>query len=116
MAMSKKILASLLAAAFALSAPMTAAAAWQKDASGIWSWTENGTKATGWRSIGGKWYYFDTRGNMKTGWQKWNGKEVVEGDAPGDWYFLDNTPGGPLEGACWHSLENGSQEIWYVEE
>ena len=96
MAMSKKILASLLAAAFALSAPMTAAAAWQKDASGIWSWTENGTKATGWRSIGGKWYYFDTRGNMKTGWQKVNGT----------WYYL-NQSGDMATG--WKQL-NGT---WY---
>ena len=72
--------------------------------------------ANAWMLINHHWYLFGADGIMKTGWQKWNGKEAVDGDATGDWNFLDNTPGGPLEGACWHSLENGSQEIWYVEE
>lgn len=69
-----------------------------------------------WLLISHHWYLFTGDGLMITGWQRWNGERVVSGDEPGDWYFLDNTAGGPLEGACWHSRENGAQEIWYVEE
>lgn len=36
-------------------------------------------------------------------------------DGSGDWYFLGNTPGGPLEGACWHTRANGAQEIGEVD-
>lgn len=50
------------------------------------------------------WYYFDKDGHMMTGWQKINGQ----------WFFLDNTKDGPLEGACWHGNPNGSLEIWNV--
>ncbi|WP_092251069.1 hypothetical protein [Lacrimispora sphenoides] len=32
----------------------------------------------------------------------------------GDWYFLDSTKDGPLEGACWHTKDNGAQEIWTI--
>ena len=77
---------------------------------------ENGEYAADeWLVINHHWYLFGTDGYMLTGWQKWNGSRVVAPDEPGDWYFLDNTAGGPLEGACWHSRENGAQEIWYVE-
>ena len=34
--------------------------------------------ATGWKSIGGKWYYFDNSGSMLTGW-------IQSG---GIWYYL----------------------------
>lgn len=77
---------------------------------------ENGEYAASeWLVINHHWYLFGPDGYMLTGWQKWNGSRVVASDEPGDWYFLDNTAGGPLEGACWHSRENGAQEIWYVE-
>ncbi len=72
--------------------------------------------ANKWLLINHHWYLFTGDGLMITGWQRWNGERVVSGDEPGDWYFLDNTAGGPFEGACWHSRENGAQEIWYVED
>lgn len=53
-------------------------AVWNQDAQNNWSWTENGVKATGWKLINGKWYYFYSNGNMATGWLK-------SGDK---WYYL----------------------------
>ncbi len=32
------------------------------------------------------------------------------------WYFLDNTKDGSLECACWHSRNNGAQEIWLIDQ
>lgn len=59
------------------------------------------------------WYLFGPDGAMLTGWQRWNGR-IVGPEDPGDWYFLDNTAGGPLEGACWHERPGGygAWEIW----
>ena len=34
---------------------------------------------TGWQQIGGKWYYFNTGGDMVTGWLQ---------AEPGKWYYL----------------------------
>ncbi|MBS6954376.1 MAG: M15 family peptidase, partial [Enterocloster asparagiformis] len=61
------------------------------------------------------WYLFNRDGYMMTGWHRWDGRVCDPDDGTGDWYFLDNTPGGPLEGACWHTRANGAQEIWRVE-
>ena len=41
---------------------------------------------------------------MLTDWQRWNGSSVIGPNDPGDWYFLDNTGGWAVEGACWHTL------------
>ncbi len=73
--MNKKVLQKLTAittaAVLAASiAPMSASAAWNKDANSNWSWTENGQKTTGWKMIHGNWYYFDGSGVMQTGWLK----------------------------------------------
>ena len=94
--MKKQILATILAAAVALSAPMTASAAWQKDESGSWQWSENGTLQTGWKQIGGKWYHFDQAGKMETGWIRDGGK----------WYYLE--PSGAMA-TGWKKI-NG---FWY---
>lgn len=53
-------------------------AVWKQDSQNKWSWIENGIKATGWKLINGKWYYFYSNGNMATGWLK-SGNE---------WYYL----------------------------
>lgn len=50
---------------------------------------ENGAMVTGWKQIGGKWYYFNedhdgTLGAMQTGW-------IQSGDS---FYYLSETPGG----------------------
>lgn len=90
---------------------------WEREPDGRYRYVlENGDYAANqWCLVNHHWYLFDGNGYMVTGWQRWNGSRVVPGDEEGDWYFLDNTAGGPLEGACWHSRENGAQEIWYVE-
>ena len=33
----------------------------------------------------------------------------------GDWYCFDPTPDGSYEGACWHTRDNGLQEVWYAD-
>ena len=71
--------------------------------------------ANKWLLINHHWYLFTGDGLMITGWQRWNGERVVSGDEPGDWYFLDNTAGGPLEGACWHSTDYGALHVWDVQ-
>lgn len=88
---------------------------WNKDASGWWWRDEDGTYPKNeWRLINHHWYLFNEHGYMVTGWHRWDGNVTDPGEG-GDWYFLDNTKDGPLEGACWHSKENGAMEIWYVE-
>lgn len=90
---------------------------WQRGAGGRWWWQDaDGTyPANQWRLINHHWYLFNPDGYMCTGWHRWNGSVCDPADGSGDWYFLDNTVDGPFEGACWHTRENGAQEIWYVE-
>lgn len=88
---------------------------WQKTAIGWWYMYDDGTyPANKWELINHHWYLFNPDGYMCTGWHRWNGKACDPADGSGDWYFLDNTAGGPYEGACWHTRENGAQEIWYI--
>lgn len=79
---------------------------WEKDSQGKYRYVkENGKYAASeWLVINHHWYLFGADGVMLTGWQKWNN----------EWYYLDETSGGDLEGACWHSRENGAMEIWEV--
>lgn len=100
----------------ALASPETDKSGWEKDELGNYRYckTDGAWAANEWLLINHHWYLFSVDGHMLTGWQRWNGTSVVAADAPGDWYFLDNTQGGPLEGACWHSQENGAQGIWNV--
>lgn len=91
---------------------------WVKDSHGWWWSNGDGTFAKNeWKLINHHWYLFGENGYIRTGWHKWNPvtKQVDPSDGSGDWYFLDNTDGGDFEGACWHSKDNGAQEIWYVE-
>lgn len=93
-------------------------AGWMKDDRGWWWRNADGSYPMNqWRLINHHWYLFNRDGYMVTGWHRWNSetKQVDATDGSGDWYFLDNTVGNPLEGACWHTKENGAQEIWYVE-
>ena len=71
-------------------------AIWKQDSQNNWSWIENGIKATGWKLINGKWYYFYSNGNMAIGWLK-SGNE---------WYYL--TESGAM--ATGWELINGK---WY---
>lgn len=98
--MNKKVkslvLLGILATSVAGLAPMTVnAASWNNNygyasmpsqgkwqyQNGNWYFIANGTQATGWKHIDGKWYLFDTNGVMQKGW-KYTG---------GQWYFLDKS-------------------------
>lgn len=89
---------------------------WHHDTIGWWHADTTSTYYKScWAIINHHWYLFDASGYMCTGWHRWDGKAVDPADGGGDWYFLDNTIGGPLEGACWHTRDNGAQEIWWVD-
>lgn len=91
---------------------------WEKDTLGRYRYVQaDGTYAVNkWLLINHHWYLFGKDGYMLTGWQRWNGSNVIGPDEPGDWYYLDDTVGGPLEGACWHERPGGygGLEIWEV--
>ena len=91
-------------------------AGWVKNANGWWYRSEEGSypfdKCC---VINRHWYLFNKDGYMCTSWHRWNGSRCDPEDGSGDWYYFDPTEGGPLEGACWHSRENGSMEIWEVD-
>lgn len=94
---------------------------WLKAADNVrwWYQRKDGSyPANKWCIINKHWYLFDQNGYMVTGWHKWDGKVCDPADGSGDWYFLDNTPGGLLEGACYHesSAGNGSLEIWTLDQ
>lgn len=92
------------------------AAGWVKDANGWWYRRADGTyPANKWCVINRHWYLFNRDGYMCTSWHRWNGGQCDPEDGSGDWYYFDPTAEGPLEGACWHSRENGSMEIWEVD-
>ena len=94
------------------------ASGWNVDEYGNWQYIENGTVVTGWKQIGGKWYYFYdgweiagdydsdlawkqyTGGNMATGaaniWNdSWSEKITYFFNADGSW---DTTPGWKTNG------------------
>lgn len=73
-----------------------ASAKWMKDSKNNWNWVESNAKATGWKEIDKKWYYFDENGIMKTGWIKLNEK----------WYNLSDS--GTME-TGWKKVD----EKWY---
>ncbi|WP_294156531.1 CHAP domain-containing protein [uncultured Clostridium sp.] len=77
-------------------------AVWKQDSQNKWSWIENGVKATGWKLINGRWYYFFSNGNMTTGWLKDGSRwyylsesgAMVTGwikDSDGRWYHLSSS-------------------------
>ncbi len=89
---------------------------WVRDGIGYWYRNADGSyPANCWRVIHHHWYLFNRDGYMMTGWHRWNGSTCDPDDGAGDWYFLDNTEGGTLEGACWHTRDSGAQEIWFVD-
>ena len=91
---------------------------WEKDTLGRYRYVQaDGTYAVNkWLLINHHWYLFGKDGYMLTDWQRWNGSSVIGPNDPGDWYFLDNTVDGPLEGACWHERAGGfgGLEVWEI--
>ena len=75
--------------------------AWVKDDKGQWSYLvdEQGTKATGWKQIDGKWYFFNAEGVMQKWWVK----------VGNTWYYLNGSgemqTGWLLDGGKWYFLE-----------
>ena len=128
----RKIVAAALAATVSISAgAMSVSAAWNQNASGQWSWTENGKKATGWKLINGKWYYMDQNGTMQTGWKFINGKwyHLQSSGAmttgwvkdKGEWYHLSSsgamTTGWMWDGQKWYHLESsGAMSTGWVKD
>lgn len=75
-----KFLISTIAASMLIALmPVGASATWINNGNGSWSYTEGYNYATGWRQIGGTWYFFDYNGIMKTGW-------ISSGS---EWYYAD---------------------------
>ena len=74
---------------------------WVKDDKGQWSYVldEKGTKATGWKQIDGKWYFFNAEGVMQKWWVK----------VGNTWYYLNGSgemqTGWLLDGGKWYFLE-----------
>ena len=92
------------------------AVGWVRTGIGYWYRRTDGSyPANQWCVINHHWYLFNPDGYMCTGWHRWDGRVCDPADGAGDWYFLDNTLNGPLEGACWHTRDNGAQEIWEVD-
>ena len=88
---------------------------WQRTDIGWWYMYKDGSYPINkWELINHHWYLFNRDGYMVTGWHRWNGKICDPDDGSGDWYFLDNTKNGLLEGACWHSKGNGIMEVWWI--
>ena len=84
---------------------------WIKNATGYWYRKADGTfPANAWHIINNHYYLFNRDGKNADPLFVWLKEQAPEGD----WFFLDNTKDGPLEGACWHSKDNGAQEIWFV--
>lgn len=93
--------------------------AWVKDAKGQWNYLvdEQGTKATGWKQIDGKWYFFNAEGAMQKWWVKvgntWyylNGSgEMQTGwlQDGGKWYFLEAS--GAMKASQWFQVK----DKWY---
>lgn len=91
---------------------------WRKGSAGYWYQNSDGSyPANTWQLINHHWYLFNRAGQMVTGWHRWDSSRKMcdPDDGGGQWYFLDNTLGGPYEGACWHTTDYGAQEVWYVE-
>lgn len=93
---------------------------WLKAADGVRWWYQYADgiyPANKWLLLNHHWYLFDKNGYMCTGWHRWNGNDCDPEDGSGQWYFLDNTPSGDYEGACWHEVKEktGALELWYVE-
>lgn len=86
-----------------------ASAKWIKDSKNNWNWVESDVKATGWKEVDKKWYYFDQDGIMKTGWLKLNEKLynlADSGDMETGWKKID--------GKWYHFNSDGTMSLGWV--
>ena len=76
---------------------------WAKNDAGQYLYYRDGKALTGWQTIGGVKYYFETTGNLKTGWVK---------DDAGSWYFYS----GSTRLTGWRDIgANGSNKRYYFD-
>ena len=87
---------------------VTAGKGWQ-ETNGIWCWIDpvTGAKATGWRKLKERWYYFESNGNMATGWKQINNY----------WYYLTPSSGAMATGwlqlsGKWYYLKPAGFSGW----
>lgn len=92
---------------------------------GFWMYFENGKAVTGWKYIGGKWYFFDTEGIMKTGWVNSGGKwyymrssgAMATGwiQSGGKWYYMSSsgamTTGWVKSGGVWYYMNSSGAMV-----
>lgn len=97
---------------------------------------QNGEKATGWKEVDGKTYFFDEKGRQQTEWVQIDGKwfylnpdtgERASGwqKVGGSWYYLDADTGAmsenvtrQIEGEAYYFYDWGgmASNFWYAEE
>ncbi|MGE5626654.1 MAG: hypothetical protein ACM3X7_00890 [Solirubrobacterales bacterium] len=77
----------------------TAFSGWKQNGT-TWNYYTNDSKATGWISSGGLWYYLNSNGDMVTGWVSYGGY----------WYYLNENGG--MESGKWITLQ-GKQYYLY---
>ncbi len=95
--------------------PIKAHADWSMNVNGEWTYNIENINITGWKQIGGQWYYFDNNGVMKKGgWFQ---------DTNGKWYYLlgdgsmktgweRNLVSSAQDEICWYYLQSdGSMAI-----
>ena len=69
--------------------PLNLATGWRNVGGAWYFYRSDGTMIAGeWELIDGGWYYFNSNGKVKTGWLNWNG----------DWYYLEPGTGKMLTG------------------
>ena len=86
-------------------------AKWIDNSKNNWTWIENGVKATGWKEIDKKWYYFNENGIMSTGWLNNNGM----------WYNLSSSGvmdigWKQINGKWYHFGKDGIMSIGWIDD
>lgn len=86
-------------------------AKWIDNSKNNWTWIENEVKATGWKEIDKKWYYFNENGVMSTGWLNDNGK----------WYNLSSSGGmdvgwKQINGKWYNFNKDGIMSIGWIDD
>ncbi len=78
---------------------------WVRNDSGEWMFFKEGKALTGWQTVGGKVYCFDSSGSaFASGWKE---------NAKGEWFFL-SSDGSAVTG--WRDIEaNGNSKSYYFD-
>ncbi len=125
--LTKRIVATALAAAAAVSLAAPVSAAWVQTAGGDWwySYQDGSYPADGFAKIDGSWYLFDEEGYMLTGWQQVDGVWYYMAESgvmqtgwlelSDGWYFLSGSgamkTGWLQNGGSWYFLDGGGRMV-----